>query len=164
MARDHRYIVDVEWIGNRGPGTSTYESYDRDHVTTAPGKTAIEGSSDPAFRGDRTRWNPEELLVASLSQCHMLWYLHLAAAADIRVLQYRDAAEGVMTESSDGGGHFVAARLKPSVVLAEGADLALATALHMRAHEKCFIARSVNFPVTCEPVCVIAPWPNPRAG
>jgi organic hydroperoxide reductase OsmC/OhrA len=156
MAREHRYAVDVEWTGNRGTGTSAYRAYGRDHVMTAPGKPTIPGSSDPAFRGDGTRWNPEELLVASLSQCHMLWYLHLAAEAGIAVLSYRDAAEGTMVETEYGGGRFSAAVLKPQVVVAAGADPARVLALHHAAHEKCFIASSVNFPVRCEPGCTVA--------
>src|SRR5579859_7521803 len=151
MEREHRYAVAVEWSGNRGTGTSSYRAYDRDHVATAAGKPAIPGSSDPAFRGDGTRWSPEELLVVSLSQCHMLWYLHLAAAAGIAVLAYRDAPEGVMVETGDGGGKFTSVVLKPQVVVAAGADPARALALHHAAHEKCFIANSVNFPVGYEP-------------
>ncbi|MGB8839885.1 MAG: OsmC family protein [Aliidongia sp.] len=155
MARDHHYRVTVEWTGDRETGTSSYKAYGRDHVTTAPGKPAIAGSADPTFRGDRTRWNPEELLVAALSQCHMLWYLHLAADAGLCVLDYRDTAEGVMAEDETGSGRFLTARLKPHAVLAEGSDRALALALHDRAHERCFIAQSVNFPVICEPTCTV---------
>jgi len=156
MAREHHYAIAVDWTGNRGTGTSSYRAYDRDHVVTVPGKPAIPGSSDPAFRGDKTRWNPEELLVVSLSQCHMLWYLHLAAEAGIAVMGYRDAAEGVMVETPDGGGRFSAAVLKPQVVVAAGSDPVRALELHHAAHEKCFIANSVNFPVTCEPTCTVA--------
>jgi organic hydroperoxide reductase OsmC/OhrA len=117
---------------------------------TAPGKPLISGSSDPAFRGDRRRWNPEELLVASLSSCHQLWYLHLCADAGVVVLEYVDEAVGVMEESSDGGGQFVCVTLKPRVLIASGCDADKAQALHEAAHGKCFIARSVHFPVNCE--------------
>jgi organic hydroperoxide reductase OsmC/OhrA len=156
MAREHHYAIAVEWTGNRGTGTSGYRAYDRDHVATAPGKPAIPGSSDPAFRGDKTRWNPEELLVVSLAQCHMLWYLHLAAEAGVVVVEYRDAAEGVMVESADGGGRFATVILKPQVVVAAGSSPERALALHHAAHEKCFIANSVNFPVSCEAACTVA--------
>jgi organic hydroperoxide reductase OsmC/OhrA len=156
MAREHRYTVEIEWTGNRDTGTSGYRAYGRDHVATAPGKPAIPGSSDPSFRGDAGRWNPEELLVVSLSQCHMLWYLHLASEAGIVVVEYRDVPEGVMAETADGGGRFVSVVLKPQIVLAEGSDPARAQALHHAAHEKCFIANSVNFPVGCEPGCTVA--------
>jgi organic hydroperoxide reductase OsmC/OhrA len=155
MAREHHYAVEVEWTGNRGGGTLDYRAYGRDHVVSAPGKPAIAGSSDPVFRGDATRWNPEELLVASVSQCHMLWYLHLAADSGIAVLDYRDAAEGVMVETPEGGGCFATIVLKPQVVIAAGGDRAQALALHDVAHEKCFIANSVNFPVRCEPGCTV---------
>jgi organic hydroperoxide reductase OsmC/OhrA len=148
----HSYTVTVTWTGNTGTGTSGYREYQRSHEISASGKAAIAGSSDPAFRGDRTRWNPEELLVASLSTCHQLWYLHLCADAGIVVEAYEDEAAGVMEESSDGGGQFVEVILRPKVSLAPGSDRAKAHALHHEAHAKCFIARSVNFPVKCEPI------------
>jgi organic hydroperoxide reductase OsmC/OhrA len=148
----HSYTVTVTWTGNTGTGTSGYREYQRSHEISASGKAAIAGSSDPAFRGDRTRWNPEELLVASLSTCHQLWYLHLCADAGIVVETYEDEAAGVMEESSDGGGQFVEVILRPKVRLAPGSDQAKAHALHHEAHAKCFIARSVNFPVKCEPI------------
>jgi organic hydroperoxide reductase OsmC/OhrA len=152
MARLHSYSVTVTWTGNTGSGTSGYREYKRSHEISAAGKSAIAGSSDPAFRGDGTRWNPEELLVASLSTCHQLWYLHLCADAGIVIEAYVDEANGVMEESDDGGGQFVEVILRPKVRLAPGSDQAKATVLHHEAHAKCFIARSVNFPVKCEPV------------
>ena len=151
MAHEHHYRTALEWTGNRGSGTKDYRAYGRDHVVKAAGKPPIAGSSDPAFRGDKARWNPEELLVASLAQCHMLWYLHLAAAAGIIVTAYRDEAEGVMLETDDGSGRFASVVLRPRVVLAPGSDPEQAKRLHHAAHEKCFIANSVNFPVACEP-------------
>jgi organic hydroperoxide reductase OsmC/OhrA len=152
MARLHSYSVTVTWTGNTGSGTSGYREYKRSHEISAAGKSAIAGSSDPAFRGDGTRWNPEELLVASLSTCHQLWYLHLCADAGIVIETYVDEATGVMEESGDGGGQFVEVILRPKVRLAPGSDQAKAHALHHEAHAKCFIARSVNFPVKCEPM------------
>jgi organic hydroperoxide reductase OsmC/OhrA len=148
---EHAYAVRVEWTGNRGEGTSTYRAYDRAHAITAPGKPVLLGSSDPAFRGDPARYNPEELLVASLSACHMLWYLHLCADAGIVVTAYHDDASGTMVETPEGGGRFAEVVLRPTVTLRPEDDAALANALHERAHELCFIARSVNFPVRCEP-------------
>ena len=154
VTREHRYSVTVTWRGNRGSGTSSYGAYAREHEIAADGKPAIAGSSDPLFRGDRTRWNPEELLVASLSACHQLWYLHLAADAGIVVTDYVDHAEGVMAERADGAGCFTAVVLRPIVTVAAGSDVARARELHHTAHEKCFIANSVKFPVTCEPSIV----------
>jgi organic hydroperoxide reductase OsmC/OhrA len=154
--REHRYSVTVTWRGNRGTGTSNYRSYARDHEIAADAKPAINGSADPQFHGDRTRWNPEELLVAALSSCHQLWYLHLAAAAGIVVTDYVDHAEGVMDEDADGSGRFVRVVLHPAVTVAAGSDVTRAAALHHTAHEKCFIANSVNFPVVCEPSIVVA--------
>ncbi|MFN7921485.1 MAG: OsmC family protein [Bryobacteraceae bacterium] len=111
----------------------------------------MPGSSDPAFRGDRTRYNPEDLLVASLSACHMLWYLHLCADAGIVLTAYEDAAHGTMEESPDYGGKFTSVTLCPKVTLADAAKRAQAEALHHEAHRLCFVANSVNFPVTVEP-------------
>lgn len=150
--REHRYAVTVEWTGNRGTGTSGYRDYGRDHEIRSEGKgTVIEGSADPAFRGDAERWNPEELLVASISACHKLWYLHLCAVAGIVVTGYIDAAEGLMAETGEGGGQFQCVVLRPRVTVEPGTDLERARALHDAAHEKCFIAKSVNFRVTHEP-------------
>jgi organic hydroperoxide reductase OsmC/OhrA len=148
--KQHRYSVHVTWTGNLGQGTSSYRAYSRNHEIAAAGKPVLPGSSDPTFRGDPDRYNPEEFLVSSLSTCHMLWYLHLCAEAKIVVVEYVDEASGVMTERSDGGGRFTEVTLKPHVVIASGGDLARAEALHERAHHLCFIANSVNFPVRCE--------------
>jgi organic hydroperoxide reductase OsmC/OhrA len=152
MRRRHTYAVTVTWTGNSGNGTTSYRDYQRSHEIASSGKATIDGSSDPAFRGDARRWSPEELLVASLSACHKLWYLHLCAEAGVVVDAYIDEATGVMEESSDGSGQFVQVILKPSVSLAPGSDQARALALHHAAHAQCFIARSVNFPVLCEPL------------
>jgi organic hydroperoxide reductase OsmC/OhrA len=149
--RTHRYAVTMEWTGNTGSGTSGYRAYERSHEITAGDKPPIAGSSDPNFRGDARRWNPEELLVASLSACHQLWYLHLCADAGIVVTAYIDRAEGVMVEDATGGGHFERVVLRPLVTLAAGSDAERARALHPTAHERCFIANSVNFPVDHEP-------------
>jgi organic hydroperoxide reductase OsmC/OhrA len=152
VTKTHHYLVTVEWTGNSGTGTSGYRSYERRHeISAGAGKPAIPGSSDPAFRGDPARWNPEELLVASLSACHKLWYLHLCADAGIVVLAYTDHAEGVMEEAADGSGCFRRVILRPRVTVTAGSDIAKARELHDAAHTKCFIARSVNFPVEHQP-------------
>ena len=149
--RDHTYTVTITWTGNTGAGTAGYRGYEREHEITAMAKPTIPASADPAFRGDRARYNPEELLVASLSSCHMLWYLHLASVEGIVVQSYEDIAEGVMVEQGHGGGAFTEVVLCPEIVLAPGADMARARSLHAEAHAKCFIANSVNFPVRHEP-------------
>jgi organic hydroperoxide reductase OsmC/OhrA len=149
--RRHSYSVSVRWTGNRGAGTRSYTAYERSHDILADGKPAIAGSSDPAFRGDRTRYNPEDLLVASLSACHMLAYLHECANAKIVVLEYHDDASGIMEETANGGGRFTEVVLRPSVVVEDPNHIEQASALHHHAHELCFIASSVNFPVRCEP-------------
>lgn len=148
-AKTHQYQVALHWTGNTGDGTSSYRAYERSHTIAAPGKPPILGSADPAFRGDRTCYNPEELLVASLSSCHMLWYLHLCATAGIVVTHYGDRPLGTMAETDTGGGRFVSVVLRPEVTIAQG-DLDLAQQLHDQAHHQCFIANSVNFPVQCE--------------
>ncbi len=149
--REHHYPTGIEWLGNTGSGTSGHQDYERAYAISAPGKPTIPGSSDPSFRGDASRWNPEELLVASLSACHQLWYLSLCAQARIVVTAYTDRAEGIMVESADGGGQFERVVLRPEVTLANPEDTERAMALHAKAHALCFIARSVNFPVMHEP-------------
>lgn len=149
--KSHEYQIQVTWTGNEGSGTSSYRGYSRAHVIQADGKAAIEGSSDPSFRGDPTRWNPEELLLASLSACHKLWYLGLCAGAGIVVVAYEDYAQGTMVEENDGGGQFTSVVLRPKVILAPGSEINEARDLHKTAHEKCFIARSVNFLVSHVP-------------
>ena len=147
----HHYQLTTVWTGNTGVGTATYRGYERAHETRGEGKPVIPGSSDPAFRGDRSRWNPEELVVSALSTCHMLSYLHLCAVGGIVVSEYIDNAEGVLETNKDGGGHMTRVLLKPVVTITSAADIERAKSLHHNAHEKCFIASSVNFPVECEP-------------
>ncbi|PWC16346.1 OsmC family protein [Brenneria corticis] len=153
--REHHYQVHVKWTGNKGSGTESYKSYSRDYEISAGKKQRIAGSSDPAFLGDATRWNPEDLLVASASACHKLWYLHLCAEAGISVYSYLDRAEGTMTEGEKGC--FTGITLRPEIAIRSGDDIALARELHHRAHELCFIANSLNFPVFCEPVIMHYP-------
>lgn len=157
--RTHRYEVEVTWTGNTGSGTSGYRDYARDHDVTGvetPGKPVILGSADPAFRGDPQRWNPEELLVVSLSQCHMLWYLALCAKAGIVVTAYSDRPDGTMSENAEGSGIFTDVTLRPQVTITDGQRVREATELHHEAHRMCFIANSVNFPVSATPT-VTAP-------
>lgn len=151
MSRTHRYDVVVTWTGNLGSGTSDYRSYGRDHEITAGQGAPIFGSADPAFRGDPSGWNPEQLLVCSLSQCHMLCYLHLASDAGVIVTQYVDRPLGTMVEEADGGGRFVEVVLRPDVTVAEPAMVGPAQGLHERAAGLCFIARSVAFRVRHAP-------------
>jgi organic hydroperoxide reductase OsmC/OhrA len=148
--KEHGYAVQVAWTGDEGSGTSGYRAYRRDHEISATGKRPILASSDPAFRGDASRYNPEELLVASLSSCHMLWYLHLCSDAGVVVTGYVDDASGTMAETEDGGGRFTVLVLRPRVTIADGSDREVAASLHEKAHHLCFIANSVNFPVRCE--------------
>jgi organic hydroperoxide reductase OsmC/OhrA len=155
--KTHKYQVQVTWTGNEGKGTASYRDYSRAHVITADGKASIEGSSDPGFRGDPTRWNPEELLLASLSACHKLWYLGLCAEAGLVVLAYEDNPHATMVEEASGAGQFTSVVLRPKVILAPGSEIAKAQALHAIAHAKCFIARSVNFPVSHVAEIAISP-------
>ena len=154
MDKAHLYRVTIQWVGNLGVGTSDYRSYSRNHSITTTGKAPIEGSSDPAFRGESTRWNPEELLVASLSACHKLWYLHLCADVGITVVTYLDHAQGIMSEDNTGSGQFKQVTLRPHVSIKAGQSKEKATNLHHKANSMCFIARSVGFPVLHEPVTV----------
>jgi organic hydroperoxide reductase OsmC/OhrA len=151
MEKHHHYKISMHWTGNTGSGTTNYRSYERAHEIFAGGKPPIPGSSDPTFRGDPSRYNPEELLVAALSACHMLWYLHLCALSNIVVVRYEDEPTGQMMETADGGGRFREVILHPRATVRKGADLELCKELHEKSHALCFIANSVNFPVKCEP-------------
>ena len=148
--KQHRYETHVAWTGNLGPGTTRYTSYLRNHEITAAGKPVVPGSSDPAFRGDPSRFNPEDLLVASLSACHMLSYLHACAVNGVVVVDYVDDAVGIMQETEDGGGSFTEVVLRPEVTISAESDAEKALSLHDEAHHKCFIASSVKFPVRHE--------------
>ena len=151
MDKEHHYASHLSWTGNKGVGTADYRAYDRDHVLSAPGKPEIPGSSDPTFRGNPQRYNPEELLVSSLSACHMLWFLHLAAVNGVVVTAYEDNAEGTMVETPDGGGHFTLVVLHPVVTVTDPSMAEKAMALHHDAHKLCYIASSMNFPVEHRP-------------
>jgi organic hydroperoxide reductase OsmC/OhrA len=160
MEREHTYEVTVDWVGNQGVGTASYTAYSRDHAIRADEKSVIPGSSDAAFRGDPARYNPEELLVAALSACHMLEYLHLCAVNGIQVVAYSDRAHGVMVTRPDGSGSFSAVTLHPKVTIARG-SAERARTLHEEAHQRCYIAGSVNFPVSVEGGVVEASAPTP---
>jgi organic hydroperoxide reductase OsmC/OhrA len=150
MAKTHDFTAQIVWTGDRGEGTKRYRGYDRTWRIATPGKPIIEASNDPTLGGDPSKPNPEDLLLSSLSACHMLWYLHLASEAGIVVRGYEDAPLGVGETGSRGEGRFIRAVLRPTIRVERGADLAKADALHHAAHEFCFIARSVNFPITYE--------------
>lgn len=161
----HDYQVTVIWTGNPGPGTVAYNAYSRAFELESDGKHAIAGSSDPTFRGDAGRWNPEELLVGSLSACHKLWFLHLAAVAGVVVTAYVDHAEGtLLTTPGVESGRFELVVLRPEVTLTYDSDISLVPALHDDAHRRCFIANSVNFSVLCDPTTRLeAPHPEELA-
>ncbi|QIX25701.1 OsmC family peroxiredoxin [Nocardioides sp. JQ2195] len=148
---DHTYALDLTWQGNRGTGTSGYRDYARDVLLRADGKPALEGSADPTFRGDASRWNPEELLLAALAQCHLLSYLHSAVTHGVLVTAYADSPVGTMEQSGQGG-RFTSVVLRPRVSVASEDQVGTAMRIHHEASENCFIAASVNFPVTHEPV------------
>ena len=148
---EHHYDVTVFWTGNRGTGTSSYRSYGRDHSVSAAGLPTLLGSADATFHGDRDRWNPEQLLLTALAQCHMLSYLHVAASHGIVVTKYQDSASGTMVLNPDGSGQFSTVTLRPEMTITDPSQIELAASLHHEASQKCFIARSVNFPVLHEP-------------
>ena len=148
----HFYDLEIVWTGNLGKGTLGYQAYDRSHNIKSIGKSDILASSDPAFRGDSTRWNPEEMLLASLSSCHMLWYLHLSAISNVSVLAYEDHPKGELITGPDGSGYFENVSLYPKIKISKKSSIDMATMLHGEAHKKCFIANSVNFPISIFPV------------
>lgn len=155
MAKRHAYTSRIVWTGAGRGGTTNYEAYSRAYRIEVPGKPPIEGSADPLFRGESTRYNPEDMLVAALSACHMLWYLHLCADAGVVVTAYEDAPVGEM-ELAGGTGQFVEVTLKPRVTLAADSDAGVAKDLHANAHKLCFIARSMNFPIRHDATIVAA--------
>lgn len=156
MGKQHNYATTITWTGNKGEGTNDYRNYERSHTLSIEGKQDILCSSDTPFRGDGSKHNPEDMLLASLSSCHMLWYLHLCADAGVIVTDYVDQATGTMEELATGGGHFTEVVLHPVVTIKDAAMIEKANALHDKAHEKCFIANSCNFPVRHEPKAVVA--------
>ncbi len=153
MGKEHVYKINIEWTGNRGEGTSHYRGYHRSHLISAANKAIIESSSDPAFMGDASKYNPEDLLVASISSCHMLWFLHLCSDNDIVVTDYKDEATGTMLETASGG-HFTEVVLHPMVTITDRSKIDKANELHHEANKKCFIANSCNFPIKLEPTCM----------
>jgi len=155
--KQHQYQIDVTWTGSNRAGTRSYTSYERSHTVAVPGKPLLECSSDPAFRGDRSKYNPEELFVASLSSCHMLWFLHLCSDAGICVTSYTDSATATMEESADRGGRFTEVILHPEATITDPSRIEEANTLHHEANRLCFIASSCNFPVRHHPVCHAAP-------
>lgn len=167
----HTYSATITWTGAGEAGTASYTSYSRNHEVALPGKPVLLGTSDPAFRGDPDRYTPEELLVVALSQCHMLWFLHLASSAGITVTSYVDQAGGTMRIESQGAGQFTDVALRPRIGLGspttrsgEPVTDELVAQVHDRAHQHCFISRSVNFPVRIDPVPLEIDTSTERAG
>lgn len=151
MSKQHHYNAQITWTGNAGTGTSGYTQYKRDFAVSIEGKHDLLGCSDPAFRGDPSKYNPEDMLLCSLSSCHMLWYLHLCADNGIIVSTYIDKASGLMEETPGGGGRFTEVNLHPVVEINDASQMELANRLHEQAGQKCFITQSCNFPVKVHP-------------
>jgi organic hydroperoxide reductase OsmC/OhrA len=154
LAKIHEYTLEMRWTGNKGSGTFDYRSYERNHEVEGKGKPIILMSSDPSFRGDKTRYNPEETFLASVSSCHMLWYLHLCSDAGVIVISYIDNPIGIMEEFGDGRGKFTKIILRPQVRVTQEWMMKKALELHHKANEYCFVANSLNFEV--EHKCEIA--------
>lgn len=144
---EHHYAIDITWTGNLGVGTQNYRAYSRNHEVAAAGLPTIAASADAAFRGDADRWNPEQFFIASIAQCHMLWYFNLASQAGVTVLEYADRPTGVMTQEANGAGQFESVTLHPVVTISADSDPAVAEEIHERVGEYCFIARSVQTPI-----------------
>ena len=156
MEKLHRYKAEIKWTGNKGSGTDHYTHYERDFNITIGNKPIIHGSSDPAFRGDKNKYNPEDLLLSAVSSCHMLWYLHLCSVAGVVVEEYTDNATGIMEERKDGSGCFTEVVLNPRVIVSLESMLPKATELHTLANQMCFIANSVNFPIKHHPEIIVS--------
>lgn len=148
---NHEYNATIKWTGNRGTGTSGYTDYDRSHTISVDGKVNIEASSDPHFKGDAARYNPEDLFLTSIASCHMLWYLHLCADHGIIVEAYTDRPYGLMETGANGSGQFTKIELRPEVKVKEEQTLERAVGLHQQAHTMCFLSNSVNFEIVIKP-------------
>ena len=155
MTKEHHYNATIVWTGNEGIGTKHYNSYSRNYTISIDDKVDISASSDPTFRGDRSRHNPEDLLVSSLSSCHMLWYLHLCSVNGITVVDYKDNASGTLQETEENGGHFTEVVLRPTVTITDKTHIDKAIELHKHANRMCFIANSCNFPIRHIPTCKV---------
>lgn len=153
--KEHKYQSKIEWTGNNGSGTDSYKSYERNHNVIIENKPIIQGSSDPAFRGEKSKHNPEDLLVSSISSCHMLWYLHFCSVNNVIVDEYTDIAEGIMLEDTNGKGYFKEVTLHPNIIVRSKEMVEKAIELHKKANEYCFIGNSVNFPIKHLPIVSI---------
>lgn len=155
MVKQHNYSLTIEWTGNKGEGTTKYDAYNRDYTISAENKIDLLGSADAPFRGDITKYNPEDFLLASLSSCHMLWYFHLCADAGIVVTDYIDNPTGILLQNDTGSGAFSEVTLNPIVTVKESSMIEKSIELHELAHQKCFMANSVNFPIKHNPTSMI---------
>jgi len=153
---EHHYKLTTTWKGNKGTGTSHVSEYDRSHTIKIGNKPELNLTTDDATHGDKSKLNPEDLLVSAISSCHMLSYLYLCAKARVVILDYVDHAAGTMIENPKGGGHFTEVILNPVFTVAEKSMVERAIALHEKAHDICFIAKSVNFKILNNPTCNIA--------
>jgi organic hydroperoxide reductase OsmC/OhrA len=156
MQKEHHYALKITWTGNKGTGTSHYSAYERKHLIEIINKEAIEASSDTPFRGDGSKHNPEDFLLASLSSCHMLWYLHLCADAGIIVIAYTDEPSGTLSLHENGSGSFTNVILKPKITVKNKEMVENAKLLHDKANRMCFIANSINFKVHHQPEILVA--------
>ena len=155
MNRQHHFRTTINWTGNRGQGTTDYNGYDRSHRLSAQNKPTIEVSSDSAFMGDPSKYNPEELFLASLSSCHMLWFLHLCSDNGVVVTAYEDHATGNLDEDKTGGGKFTEVILHPHVKVTHSSMIVKANELHEEANKRCFIANSCTFKIKHEAFCKV---------
>ena len=155
MAHEHNYKLTAEWTGNKGDGTKNVRTYDRSHTISIPGKPDLFLTTDNPAVGDKSKLNPEDLLVSALSSCHMLSYLYLCSLEGVVITSYLDNATGIMIENESGGGKFKEVTLNPIVSVTEVSMVEKAIALHHKAHEICYIANSVNFEVKCNPTCTV---------
>jgi organic hydroperoxide reductase OsmC/OhrA len=153
MGKQHQYELEITWTGNQGTGTSAYKAYSRSHRLSIAGKKEIACSSDSPFMGDPALHNPEDFFLASLSSCHMLWYLHLCADAGVVVIAYDDQAKGTLTIDENGKGRFTEVILSPNITVTEASMISTAIALHQKAHEFCFIANSCSTKISHHPQC-----------
>ncbi len=155
MKKEHNYKLTTVWTGNTGSGTKNVRSYDRSHTVAIQGKPELFLTTDNPAVGDKSKLNPEDLLVTAISSCHMLSYLYVCAMEGIVITSYTDHATGIMIEQANGSGSFKEVTLNPIFCVADESMIEKAIELHHKAHEICYIANSVNFDVKCNPICKV---------
>ena len=150
---NHLFKVALNWIKKEPQTDSSTRIYTKSHHISIEGKPDLEVSAAKAFKGDPNLYNPEDLLLSSLTSCHMMSYLYCCMQYKIEVISYQDHSEATLQVNPDGSGKIVKVDLFPEIIISNSSQIELALSLHKKANELCFIANSCNFPVYHHPKC-----------